>query len=140
MRRPAYLSSFLYTLHILFGLNGTVQCMVWVTMVTLQHPILGLFTHWHPTMQGRFSEMEEEKEEEGGRGGGGGEGGRRRRRRNVFLTVWYHKLYLQHSRKLFSDFGNCLVKLPTSYVLKLCILATHTQKKKKTVKYQFQIR
>lgn len=37
-----------------------------------------------------------------------------------------HKFYLQHSRKLLSDFGDCFVKLSTTYVLKLCILATHT--------------
>ena len=46
--------------------------------------------------------------------------------------LYHTSFYLQHSRKLLSDFGDCLVKVSTSYVLKLCILATHAKKHSKT--------
>lgn len=76
-------------------------------------------------MQGRFSEMmvvveEEEEKEESHR-------------------AVSHKFYLQHSRKLLSDFGDCLVKLSTTYVLKLCILATHTKNHNKHPQLQEKI-
>lgn len=46
--------------------------------------------------------------------------------------LYHTTFYLQHSRKLLSDFGDCLVKVSTSYVLKLCILATHAKNTVKT--------
>lgn len=101
----SYLSSFLHTLHVLFGLSGAIQCTIWVATVTIHHPILGFLTHWYPTMQRRVP---------------------RQQRMELFLQYVSRTWWIKYSRKLLSDFSDSLVKLSARDILELCILK-HTE-------------